>query len=74
MKWGSENSHRQASSGIGGQKDWASSGPIRGLKRYPHTSNRKECKVKDSVGGRDVKAEVLRERERKSVMGNIGVT
>lgn len=31
---------------------------------YPHTSDKKRCKVKEDVGGRDVKAEVLRERDR----------
>lgn len=34
----------------------------------------KRCKVKEvEVGGRDVKAEVLRKRERECVMGNLGV-
>ena len=39
----------------------------------PHWQQ-KRCKVKEvDVGGRDVKAEVLRKRERECVMGNLGV-
>lgn len=45
------------------RKDWDySSGPMRLEKKSLHNHNRKRVKVKKAVGGRDVKAEVIKDR------------